>query len=209
MFRDKLPMLESCCNWGRIPLCVYAKKNCIKNWDRIAVQEKSNKISKTSYDWVTKNNIGWAHSIKEYFSHIGLMNCFFVIKGIRKVVSSVVLNREKDIFYQPTFFNIQQNSSKLRTFAKIKTTIGIESYLTKIHNIIDLISMSKFRLSNHRLMIEKGRHNNLAVHNRKCPFCLTHIEDETHFFVNCPIYRSIRESLMEKVDMRNEYPHTD
>ena len=42
---------------GRIPLCVYAKKNCIKNWDRIAVQEKSNKISKTSYDWVTKNNV--------------------------------------------------------------------------------------------------------------------------------------------------------
>ena len=56
----------------RIPLCVYAKKNCIKNWDRIAVQEKSNKISKTSHDWVAKNNIGWAHSIKEYFSHIGL-----------------------------------------------------------------------------------------------------------------------------------------
>ena len=68
---------------GRIPLCVYAKKNCIKNGDRIAVQEKSNKISKTSCDWVTKNNIGWAHSIKEYFSHIGLMNCFFVKKGTR------------------------------------------------------------------------------------------------------------------------------
>ena len=47
--------------------------------------------------------------------------------------------------------------------------------------------MSKFRLSNHRLMIEKGRHN-----NRKCPFCLTHIEDETHFLINCPIYSSIR-----------------
>ena len=57
--------------------------------------------------------------------------------------------------------------------------------------------MSKFRLSNHRLMIEKGRHN-LAVHNRKCPFSLTHIGDETHFLINCPIYSSIRESLMEK-----------
>ena len=61
--------------------------------------------------------------------------------------------------------------------------------------------MSKFRLSNHRLMIEKGRHNILAVHNRKCPFCFTNIEDETHF--------SIRVNLMEKIDIRNEYPHTD
>ena len=137
------------------------------------------------------------------------MNCFFVKKGTRKGVSSVVLNREKDIFYQLAFFNIQQNSSKLRTFAKIKTSIGIESYLTKIHNITVRTSMSKFRLSNHRLMIEKSRHNNLAVHNRKCPFCLTHIEDETHFLFNCPIYSSIRESLMEKIDIRNESPYTD
>ena len=71
------------------------------------------------------------------------------------------------------------------------------------------MSMSKFGLSNLRLMIEKGRHNNLAVHNRKYPFCLTHIEDESHFLINCPIYSSIRESLMEKIDMRNEYPYTD
>ena len=58
-------------------------------------------------------------------------------------------------------------------------------------------------------MIEKGRHNNLAVHNRKCPVCLTHIEDETHFLINCPTYSSIRVNLMEKIDIRNEYPHTD
>ena len=68
--------------------------------------------------------------------------------------------------------------------------------------------MSKFRLSKYRRMIEKGRHNNLALHNRKCPFCSTRIEDESHFLINCPIY-PIRESLMEKIDIRDEYPYTD
>ena len=174
---------------GRIPLCVYTKKNCIKSWDRIALEEKSNIITKTSYDWVTLTNIGWAHFIKEDFSH---MNCFLVKKGTRKVVSSVVLNREKYIFYQLAFYNIKLNSCKLLTFAKIKTTIGIESYLTKIHNITDRISMSKFRLSTHRLMIEKGRHNNLAV----------------HFLFHFPTYSSMRVHLMEKIGIRNEYPHT-
>ena len=193
---------------GRIPLIIYAKKNCIKNWERIAVQERANKITKISNDWVTKNNIGWAYSIKEYFSHIGLMT-YFLTKSTRKVASSVVLNREKDIFYQLAFYDIQQNSSKLRTYAKIKTTIGIEGYLSKIHNTIDRISMSKFRLSNHRLMIEKGRHNNVEIQNRKCPFCLTHIEDEIHFLVNCPTYSPIRENLMEKVDVRNKGLCTD
>ena len=85
----------------------------------------------------------------------------------------------------------------------------MENYLTKIHNITDGISMSKFRLANHRLMIEEGRHNNLATHIRKCPFCLTHIEDETRFLINCPTYSSIRVNLTEKVDIRNEYPHRD
>ena len=94
---------------GRIPLCVYAKKNCIKNRDRIAVQEKSNEISKTFYDRVTKNNIRWAHPIKEYFSHIGLMNDFFVNKGTRKVVSSAVLPTSFFLIFNKTPPNFEHS----------------------------------------------------------------------------------------------------
>ena len=86
--RDKQPMLESCWKWGGFLYVSTRKINCIKNWDRIAVQEKSNIIIKTSYDWVNLNNIGWTHSIKEYFSHIGLTNCFFVKKKKRELERS-------------------------------------------------------------------------------------------------------------------------
>ena len=193
---------------GRVPLCTYAKKNCIKNWERIAIQGKANKITKLSYDWVDKNNTGWAHSVKEYFSRIGLMN-LFLTRADRRVRNDIVYNREKDIFHQLAFHDIQQDSSKLRTYAKLKTTIGIASYLTGVNNTTDRIAMTKFRLSNHRLMIEKGRHDNIQIQNRKCPFCPTHIEDEIHFLIKCPTYSTVREELIGMTSARIEGPVTD
>ena len=66
--------------------------------------------------------------------------------------------REKDIFHQISFHKIQHNSSKLRTYAELETKIGMETYLVNIQNTEERTQMSKFRLSNHRLMVETGRH---------------------------------------------------
>ena len=57
-------------------------------------------------------------------------------------------------------------------------------------------------MSNHALMIEKGRHKNIERHERKCYFCKEKIEDEIHFLVNCPMYtaqRKILEMVCNKV----------
>ena len=57
--------------------------------------------------------------------------------------------------------------------------------------------MTKFRLSNHSLKIEKCRYNNTERNNRVCPFCLTCIEDEVHFLIRCPTYNPLRSTLLE------------
>ena len=44
---------------------------------------------------------------------------------------------------------------------------------------------SKLRISNSKLMIEEGRHNNLEAKYRICPLCKADIENETHFVVEC------------------------
>ena len=153
---------------GRLPLTIFAKKNCIKNWERIAIKKNANSLVKLSYRWVLQNSAGWGQSIKEYLSQIGLMNVF-LNQGNKYPAYIDTFNREKYIFYQTTFYEIQINSSKLKTYAKLKTNIGMEFYLSSIGNINDRISMTKFRLSNHNLMIEKGRHNNTERNNRFCP----------------------------------------
>ena len=50
-------------------------------------------------------------------------------------------------------------------------------------------------MSNHNLMIEKGRHLNIDRNNRYCKFCKNKIEDEQHFLINCPLYITERKNL--------------
>ena len=184
---------------GRIPLSIYAKKNCVKNWERIAVRGKACPLLQMSYNSALKNEIGWASSIKSYLAQIGFMN-IFVDKDNTKTANAIVFNREKDIFHQLSFHDIQ-NSSKMNTYAKLKTKIGLESYLNIINNTDERIQLSKLRLSNHRLNIETGRHNNVKRDDRYCPFCKTDIENEYHFLIKCSIYHDIREKLIEDIKL--------
>ena len=54
--------------------------------------------------------------------------------------------------------------------------------------------MTKFRLSNHQLMIE-----NLDINERKCPFCSS-VEDEFHLLLTCNTYAALRNDLLDKVE---------
>ena len=51
---------------------------------------------------------------------------------------------------------VTSENSKLRTYGIFKSEVREEPYLRIVKNVKDRISMSKFRLSNHKLMIEKG-----------------------------------------------------
>ena len=79
--------------------------------------------------------------------------------------------------------------SKLRTYALFKKDIGLEPYLIDVENITTRSIMTKSRLSNHKLMIEVGRHKGMEDRNeRVCPFCPDKVEDESHFLLFCPTY---------------------
>ena len=101
-----------------------------------------------------------------------------------------------EVFHQKAFTEISQESSKLRTYNLFKKEVRREPYLSSVK---DRISMTKLRLSNHELMIEKGRHLNLAISERKCPFCNL-VEDEAHFLMSCHIYTVLRNDLLNTVE---------
>ena len=60
--------------------------------------------------------------------------------------------------------------------------------------------MTKFRLSNNLLNIEKLRHTTPKTpkEERYCPFCPTTVEDEVHFLLHCPIYSLPRNDMLNK-----------
>jgi len=105
----------------------------------------------------------------------------------------------KDIFYQESFSFINREDSKLRTYGKVKRNIGIEKYLLSNLKIDERTCITKLRLSNHDLMIEKGRHQNIHKTQRFCPFCPDQIETEEHFLLQCREYTYFRNELFLKI----------
>ena len=63
--------------------------------------------------------------------------------------------------------NNEQN--KLRTYRKLKEHHAQEPYLTAVKNPSIRASVAKFRLSSHKLMIEKGQHLRLKLEEQICP----------------------------------------
>lgn len=59
------------------------------------------------------------------------------------------------------------------------------------------ISLSRLRLSSHRLYIETGRWQqpSIPIDERKCIFCNC-LEDEYHFIIQCRQYRELRKQFL-------------
>ena len=121
-------------------------------------------------------------------------------RNINEHLEKLAMQRMTDIFHQNAFADINRNESKLRTYAKIKKTQGLEGYLNKVTNVGNRIHLSKMRLSNHVLNIEKGRHNGLAIFERECKLCPGNIvEDEMHFLLSCKTLNILREKLIAEI----------
>ena len=88
----------------------------------------------------------------------------------------------------------------MRTYTSLKNNIQPEQYLSIVQNIPDRIALTRLRLSNHSLMIEKGRHQNITRPvDRICPFCPGKAENELHFLLRCPLYANLRGDLITKI----------
>jgi hypothetical protein len=93
------------------------------------------------------------------------------------------------------------NMPKLRTLCLYKKDFVLEPYLhlEVPHKIRS--ALAKFRIGNHDLYIEKGRHLNVPSHERFCKLCISmnifEIEDEYHVLLKCSFYKDIRDMYLD------------
>ena len=89
--------------------------------------------------------------------------------------------------------------TKLRTYVEFKSLLCPEQYLLDVTIPSHRRALSRLRCSNHSLLIESGRFNNIDVHDRICPLCDTNeIEDEYHFVLICPFFNDLRNHLPQR-----------
>ena len=179
---------------GQVPLVLLAQKKALKNWVRIVNNENCNPITIDSYCSSISENLPWAKNILQKLSEIGMRELFFTKN---ENSHSEAFQRMVDIFHQKALASIQRDDAKLRTYSLLKLQPGFENYLSEIKSIKERTALTKFRLSNHLLMIEKGRHRDLDRTERFCPFCPKSIEDEIHFLLDCKTYQHLRCEFLE------------
>ena len=92
------------------------------------------------------------------------------------------------------------SGNKLRTYAKYKKEFAYESYLNFSKDFGKRKSITKLRISAHRLEIECGRYKKVEESKRLCRNCnLNVIENEQHVLLTCPKYATCRNSTFSKL----------
>ena len=188
---------------GQYPLSLYAKQAAIKNWIRISKLKKANELVHKSFSFAVSQNYEWPNRVLDYLSQMGMADTYN--KNVTMSYIHTIFKRMCDIYQQNSFAEIQKEESKLRTYSIIKTTYGFENYLNDVKKLVDRINLTKLRLSNHVLNIEKGRHNKIHKNLRFCPFCKTVVEDEIHTTIDCKTYKHLREGLYRSLGINEVY----
>ena len=135
------------------------------------------------------------HSIFKKYEHANLNHNLNTLSKYK--IRSIIKN-DFNLKWQ-TYIN---SYTKADTFKSFKNIVKFEPYLEDIENRKYRVAFSKLRLSDHCLMIEKGRQSRpiLSREQRKCPFCTTEIENEVHFITKCSAYN--RFHLYEAISLQ-------
>ncbi|MCG8046921.1 MAG: reverse transcriptase family protein [Candidatus Thiodiazotropha taylori] len=176
----------------------------IKFWFKIISSEDSKyikRIYKMMLDdaerYPQKQN--WALSVKVLLSKMGFMEAWFNQGvGNTETFLSLFKVRIKDIFMQEWHARIETS-----TRARFYSTFASFKY----QNYLDILSLEKFRksisklrLSSHKLEVEVGRWAKpirIPLENRKCKICGS-LEDEFHFVLECQLYTELRKQYIHK-----------
>ena len=172
----------------------------MKIWERIK-KDQAKPLLLASYKDAITEELPWLATVNLILESNGLLSLFVNQYPTNKTqfIGKKLYQTLVDQFHQVAFETINKPDSKLRTYALVKKTVGMEEYLTQIKNISIRTQLSKFRLSNHVLAIEVGRHQGVHSSMRYCTFCDEVVECEIHFLINCPIYNHLRAPVFEEV----------
>ena len=155
---------------GRIPLRNFAIKSAIKNWERIRTGN-INKILRESHSDAIVENLPWITHIKSILHTHNLEHLNSDHNRKHPFIHKLLHNKQCENFHKKAFDSIKDPENKLRTYALFKTDIGCEKYLYDVKNVDARQALTKLRLSNHSLNIERGRYTTPKTpkEQRFCP----------------------------------------
>jgi hypothetical protein len=106
----------------------------------------------------------------------------------------------------PNSIDNTEANPKLRTFKLYKEECKFENYLMSTKNLNHTLALFRFRISSQNLKIETGSHTipKTPINERLCIYCSSQtVENESHFLLECNLYRPQREELYLAINNRH------
>ena len=189
---------------GRINFQVQRYISILRYWLKV-INLEEHKYVKCIYNMMIQdlqlmpNKPNWALHVKNLLSIYGFGNVWEA-QGVQNVkfFLEIFKQRVKDTFIQEWHSRLE-NTTRARTFTYI-TRFDYQPYLDILKVKKFQTSLSRLRLSSHRLEVETGRWTKpekITFDNRKCMFCNT-LEDEFHFVLKCDLYKDLRKTYIAK-----------
>lgn len=199
---------------GRFPLDIHIKVQTLLYLSRLHLDninpllKESFLLSKTLHDEGIYTWFTYAKNVMEEFDVD-----FGHIKNINKLKdldAQKVHIKSKAVQYYENLVDRKMSAidetSKLLLYKHIKSDNNSSENFLKNSNFVNRKLITKIRISDHNLLIEKGRHLKIPREERKCKKCNI-IDDEMHFIFDCKINSQIRINFIKEI--RNENPGFD
>ena len=188
---------------GRFPIALFAIKSIIRFWYHI-IETPNTSLVKKSYTDGLQLNTTLIKKIEKLFDTAGFTHVWenqntFSIKRLENAIVEKFKERYLHFWKESCDPNSNEYNRKLRTYNKFKQNYKLENYLLLGIDKKEIITFIKLRISDSKLMIEKGRHENLPIDKRLCPLCKENVEDEYHFTTQCKMLSNARTILINKI----------
>lgn len=169
-----------------------------------------NRLVKTVFTWSKSHGKCWEKRFLKFAQDVGISHLFeqatVNVADAVKLCKSKLIESDKQKWITNLFNDTgHENGNKLRTYRLYKQDIQLESYvklpLHRDHRRI----LAMFRCGNLPLHIETGRFARpiIPLKQRTCFHCVNSVEDEVHFFIECPFYDDIRRKLFHRAQLCN------
>jgi hypothetical protein len=96
---------------------------------------------------------------------------------------------------------LKHSEGKLCSYSIFKTYFGLEKYLCILQSFEQRRNFTRFRISSHRLQIERVRYQGALRQDRLCLRCTSgEIDDEKHFLISCSTCPVIRTEMFSRIN---------
>ena len=189
---------------GRFPLHFDILKSMLSYWYRLENLGQSFPLLvdayKESKSLFEQNSSSWYSSIDYFVNNIN---------GVKDLPCKGAYQFKKALkdclfkyYIKEWHLHLKSHSDKkLCCFSTFKQNFGFEKYLRLIQNFEQRRSLIRFRISAHRLNIERGRYLGIPRHERICLRCDSNsVDDEKHFLLSCSHLSEERAILFQMID---------